>query len=90
MRVTAAVLYDTKKRVVEEDVELLEPGPDEVQARWADDHRWRSCADALEAPFGDRCGQALTAVQSTRGTRQVPAARIAGRTGLGSREGLTT
>ena len=35
MRVTAAVLYDTKKPVVVEDVELLEPGPHEVQVRWA-------------------------------------------------------
>src|SRR3989454_8126289 len=34
MRVTAAVLYDTKKPVVVEDVELLEPGPHEVQVRW--------------------------------------------------------
>jgi S-(hydroxymethyl)glutathione dehydrogenase / alcohol dehydrogenase len=35
MRVTAAVLYDVKKPVVVEDVELLEPGPHEVQVRWA-------------------------------------------------------
>jgi len=35
MRVTAAVLYDAKKPVVIEDVELLEPGPHEVQVRWA-------------------------------------------------------
>ncbi|PYN57262.1 MAG: hypothetical protein DMD94_04835 [Candidatus Rokuibacteriota bacterium] len=34
MRVTAAVLYDTKKPVVVEDVELLEPGPGEVLVRW--------------------------------------------------------
>ena len=35
MRVSAAVLYDVKKPVVVEDVELLEPGPHEVQVRWA-------------------------------------------------------
>ena len=35
MRVTAAVLYETKKPLVIEDVELLEPGPHEVQVRWA-------------------------------------------------------
>jgi len=35
MRVTAAVLYDAKKPIVVEDVELLEPGPHEVQVRWA-------------------------------------------------------
>jgi len=35
MRVTAAVLYDVRKPVVVEDVELLEPGPHEVQVRWA-------------------------------------------------------
>jgi len=35
MRVTAAVLYDVKKPVVVEEVELLEPGPHEVQVRWA-------------------------------------------------------
>src|SRR6266478_1673847 len=35
MRVTAAVLYDAKKPVVIEDVELLEPGPHEVQVKWA-------------------------------------------------------
>ena len=34
MRVSAAVLYDTKKPVVVEDVELLEPGPGEVLVRW--------------------------------------------------------
>jgi Zn-dependent alcohol dehydrogenase len=31
MKVTAAVLYEAKKPVVVEDVELLEPGPHEVQ-----------------------------------------------------------
>jgi len=35
MRVTAAVLYDVKKPVVVEEVELLEPGAHEVQVRWA-------------------------------------------------------
>src|SRR6185503_19377632 len=35
MRVSAAVLYDVRKPVVIEDVELLEPGPHEVQVRWA-------------------------------------------------------
>jgi Zn-dependent alcohol dehydrogenase len=35
MRVTAAVLYETKKPLMIEDVELLEPGPHEVQVRWA-------------------------------------------------------
>jgi S-(hydroxymethyl)glutathione dehydrogenase / alcohol dehydrogenase len=34
MRATAAVLYEFKKPVVIEDVELLEPGPHEVQVRW--------------------------------------------------------
>src|SRR5262245_6281762 len=34
MRATAAVLYEFKKTVVIEDVELLEPGPHEVQVRW--------------------------------------------------------
>ena len=34
MRVTAAVLYDVKKPLVVEDVELLEPGPHEVLVRW--------------------------------------------------------
>jgi S-(hydroxymethyl)glutathione dehydrogenase / alcohol dehydrogenase len=34
MRVTAAVLYDAKKPVVVDDVELAEPGPHEVQVRW--------------------------------------------------------
>src|SRR5438105_12535790 len=35
MRVTAAVLSEVKKPVVVEDVELLAPGPHEVQVRWA-------------------------------------------------------
>jgi Zn-dependent alcohol dehydrogenase len=35
MRVTAAVLYEVKKSVVVEDVELLDPGPHEVRVRWA-------------------------------------------------------
>jgi S-(hydroxymethyl)glutathione dehydrogenase/alcohol dehydrogenase len=35
MRATAAVLYEVGKSVVVEDVELLEPGPGEVQVRWA-------------------------------------------------------
>ena len=35
MRATAAVLYEVKKPVVVEDVEVLEPGPHEVLARWA-------------------------------------------------------
>jgi len=34
MRVTAAVLYDVKKPLVVEDVDLLEPGPHEVLVRW--------------------------------------------------------
>jgi S-(hydroxymethyl)glutathione dehydrogenase / alcohol dehydrogenase len=34
MRVTAAVLYDAKKPVVVDDVELAKPGPHEVQVRW--------------------------------------------------------
>ena len=34
MRVTAAVLYDVKKPLVIEDVDLLEPGPHEVLVRW--------------------------------------------------------
>src|SRR5689334_4564399 len=34
MRATAAVLYEAKKPVVVEDVELLEPGPHEVLVRW--------------------------------------------------------
>ena len=35
MNVIAAVLYETKKPLRIEDVELLEPGPHEVQVRWA-------------------------------------------------------
>jgi S-(hydroxymethyl)glutathione dehydrogenase/alcohol dehydrogenase len=35
MKTTAAVLYEVRKPVVVEDVELLEPGPHEVQVRWA-------------------------------------------------------
>ncbi len=35
MNARAAVLYEVKKPVVVEDVELLEPGPHEVQVRWA-------------------------------------------------------
>jgi S-(hydroxymethyl)glutathione dehydrogenase/alcohol dehydrogenase len=35
MRATAAVLYEVKKPVVVEDVEVLEPGPHEVFVRWA-------------------------------------------------------
>ena len=35
MRATAAVLYEVKKPVVVEDVELLEPGAHEVLVRWA-------------------------------------------------------
>ncbi len=35
MRATAAVLYEVKKPVVVEDVEVLEPGPHEVLVRWA-------------------------------------------------------
>ena len=31
---TAAVLYEIKKPLVIEEVELLEPGPHEVQVRW--------------------------------------------------------
>src|SRR4030095_8953929 len=34
MRVAAAGLYDTKKPVVIEDVELLAPGPHQEQVRW--------------------------------------------------------
>jgi Zn-dependent alcohol dehydrogenase len=34
MNTTAAVLYEVKKPLVVEDVELLEPGPHEVQVRW--------------------------------------------------------
>src|SRR5437870_5109536 len=35
MQANAAVLYEVKKPLVVEDVELLEPGPHEVQVRWA-------------------------------------------------------
>ena len=35
MRATAAVLYEVKKPVVVEEVEVLEPGPHEVLVRWA-------------------------------------------------------
>src|SRR5437899_1505050 len=35
MRATAAVLYEVKKPLVIEEVELLDPGPHEVQVRWA-------------------------------------------------------
>ena len=35
MRATAAVLYEVRKPVVVEDVEVLEPGPHEVAVRWA-------------------------------------------------------
>ena len=34
MKATAAVLYEVKKPLVIEDVELLDPGPHEVQVRW--------------------------------------------------------
>ena len=34
MQANAAVLYEAKKPLVVEDVELLEPGPHEVQVRW--------------------------------------------------------
>ncbi len=34
MRATAAVMYEVKKPLVVEDVELLDPGPHEVQVRW--------------------------------------------------------
>jgi S-(hydroxymethyl)glutathione dehydrogenase / alcohol dehydrogenase len=34
MRVTAAVLYDVRKPLVVEDVDLMEPGPHEVLVRW--------------------------------------------------------
>src|SRR5213078_2945244 len=34
MRATAAVLYEVKKPLVIEEVELLDPGPHEVQVRW--------------------------------------------------------
>ena len=35
MQATAAVLYEVKKPVVVEDVEVMEPGPHEVAVRWA-------------------------------------------------------
>lgn len=35
MNVTAAVLYEVRKPLVIENVELLDPGPHEVQVRWA-------------------------------------------------------
>ena len=35
MKATAAVLYEVKKPLVIEEVELLDPGPHEVQVRWA-------------------------------------------------------
>ena len=34
MKATAAVLYEVKKPLVIEEVELLDPGPHEVQVRW--------------------------------------------------------
>ena len=34
MQATAAVLYEVKKPLVVEDVEVLEPGPHEVRVRW--------------------------------------------------------
>ena len=34
MKVTAAVLYEVKKPLVVEEVDLLDPGPHEVQVRW--------------------------------------------------------
>src|SRR5215510_2939666 len=34
MNARAAVLYEVRKPVVVEDVELLEPGPQEIQVRW--------------------------------------------------------
>src|SRR2546430_12669871 len=34
VRATAAVLYEVKKPLVIEEVELLDPGPHEVQVRW--------------------------------------------------------
>jgi S-(hydroxymethyl)glutathione dehydrogenase/alcohol dehydrogenase len=34
MKITAAVLYETRKPLVVEEVELLEPGPQEVLVRW--------------------------------------------------------
>jgi S-(hydroxymethyl)glutathione dehydrogenase / alcohol dehydrogenase len=35
MKVTAAVLYEPKKPLVIEELDLLDPGPHEVQVRWA-------------------------------------------------------
>jgi S-(hydroxymethyl)glutathione dehydrogenase/alcohol dehydrogenase len=35
MKITAAVLYETRKPVVFEEVDLLDPGPGEVQVKWA-------------------------------------------------------
>ena len=35
MNTKAAVLYEVKKPVVVEDVELMEPGPGEVRVKWA-------------------------------------------------------
>ena len=35
MRATAAVLYEVRKPLVVEDVEVMEPGPHEVLVRWA-------------------------------------------------------
>ena len=35
MRATAAVLYEVRKPVVVEDVEVMDPGPHEVLVRWA-------------------------------------------------------
>ena len=34
MKITAAVLYEVKKPLVVEEVDLLDPGPHEVQVRW--------------------------------------------------------
>jgi len=34
MKATAAVLYEPKKPLVIEEVDLLDPGPHEVQVRW--------------------------------------------------------
>ena len=35
MKATAAVMYEVKKPLVIEEVELLDPGPHEVQVRWS-------------------------------------------------------
>ena len=35
MRAEAAVLYEVRKPLVVDDVEVLEPGPGEVRVRWA-------------------------------------------------------